>query len=135
MSGKQPSPLTSAQREIMEIVWDRGEATVAEVRRALSPRRPLSRNTVQTVLTRLEDRGWLKHRDIGRRFVYTANVPRKTSLGAKVVQLIDRFFAGVPEDMVSALVEYRGLSRDEAQRIRAMIDDAEGKKKRGRSHE
>jgi predicted transcriptional regulator len=129
MAGKQPSPLTAAQREIMEIVWTRGEATVADVRRALASRRPLSRNTVQTMLARLEDRGWLKHRDIGRKFIYTANLPRKTSLGAKVVQLIDRFFAGAPEDMVSALVEYRGLSRDEAARIRAMIDAAEGKKK------
>ena len=129
MAGKQPSPLTAAQREIMEIVWARGEATVADVRRMLASRRPLSRNTVQTMLTRLEDRGWLKHREIGRKFVYMANVPRKTSLGAKVVQLIDRFFAGVPEDMVSAPVEYRGLSRDEAARIRAMIHDAEEKKK------
>ncbi len=45
--------LTAAQREIMEVIWQRGEATVSEVREALSPRRVLARNTVQTMVVRL----------------------------------------------------------------------------------
>lgn len=129
-------PLTDAQRGIMEIVWTRGEVTVAEVREALAGRRDLARNTVQTMMVRLEERGWLKHRDEGRTFLYSANVPRSTSLGAKVAQMVDRLFAGSPEDMVTALIEYRGLTRDEAERIRAMIEVAEAKaksKKRGPS--
>lgn len=122
-------PLTDAQREIMEIVWTRGEATVAEVREALAGRRDLARNTVQTMMVRLEERGWLKHREEGRTFFYSANVPRTASLGAKVAQMVDRLFAGSPEDMVTALIEYRGLTRDEAERIRAMIEAAEAKAK------
>jgi predicted transcriptional regulator len=56
------SPLTDAQREIMEVVWQSGDVTVSEVRDALASRRQLARNTVQTMMTRLEERGWLKHR-------------------------------------------------------------------------
>ncbi len=130
MTSNQPSPLTAMQREIMDVIWARGEATVSEVRDALSGRE-LARNTVQTVLVRLEERGWLKHRQEGRTFVYSANVPRTVSLGAKVAQMIDRFFAGSPEEMVTALIEYRGLTPGEADRIRAMIEAAEQPKKTG----
>ncbi|MEQ1827907.1 MAG: BlaI/MecI/CopY family transcriptional regulator [Pirellula sp.] len=80
-----------------------------------------------TMIVRLEERGWLKHREEGRTFWYSANRPRAASLGAKVVQMIDRLFAGSPEEMVTALMEYRGLSPEEADRIRSMIDAADSK--------
>ena len=124
-------PLTQAQREIMEVFWQRGEATVSEVRDALAPRRDLARNTVQTMIVRLEEKGWLKHREQGRTFIYSANRPRRLSLGAKVAQMVDRLFAGSAEEMVTALIEYRGLSPDEADRIREMIDGADAKQLRG----
>ena len=130
MAKADSSPLTDAQREIMEIVWERGEVTVSEVRHALAERRRLARNTVQTMIVRLEEKGWLKHREEGRTFVYSANQPRSVSLGAKVAQMVDRLFAGSPEEMVTALIEYRGLSPDESERIRDMIDEADMKQKR-----
>ena len=125
------APLTEAQREIMQVVWERGEATVSEVREALAGRRELARNTVQTMIVRLEDRGWLTHREQGRTFVYSASRPRSASLGVKVAQMVDRFFAGSPEEMVTALIEYRGLTPGEAERIREMIDRAEMRKGSG----
>ena len=128
MAKRHATPLTDAQREIMEVVWGQSEATVSEVREALASRRDLARNTVQTMMTRLEERGWLKHREEGRTFVYSANVSRTVSLGAKVTQLVDRFFAGSPEDMVTALIEYRGLTKEESRRIRDMIGEAEKKR-------
>lgn len=118
-------PLTEAQREIMGIIWERGDVTVSEVRDALAKRRDVARNTVQTMIVRLEEKGWLRHREEGRTFYYSAARPQTASLGAKVQQLIDRFFAGSPEEMVTALIEYRGLSADEAERIRMMIEQAE----------
>jgi predicted transcriptional regulator len=127
-------PLTEAQREIMEVFWEQGEATVSAVRDALSSRRLLARNTVQTMIVRLEERGWLTHREEGRTFVYRPRATQSVSLGAKVAQMVDRLFAGSPEDMVTALIEYRGLTRDESARIRRMIDVAEANtksKKRG----
>ncbi len=125
MAKDATTPLTVAQREIMEIVWARGEVTVTEVRDLLARKRDLARNTVQTMIVRLEERGWLRHRSQGRTFYYTARRPRVVSLGAKVSQMIDRVFAGSPEEMVTALIEYRGLTDDEAERIRRMIDEAD----------
>lgn len=125
MAKTEPVPLTAAQREIMEVVWECGEATVSQVLQVLAGRREVARNTVQTMMVRLADKGWLKHRAQGRTHVYSAARPRSISLGAKVAQMIDRLFAGSPEDMVTALIEYRGLSDDEAQRIRQMIERAE----------
>ncbi|WP_010587351.1 BlaI/MecI/CopY family transcriptional regulator [Schlesneria paludicola] len=129
--GNENGPgLTAAQREIMEIVWKRGSVTVTEVRDALAQERELARNTVQTMIVRLEEKGWLVHREEGRTFVYSAARPRKVSLGAKVAQLVDRWFAGSSDEMVTALIEYRGLSADEAERIRQMVEEAEAKTKR-----
>jgi predicted transcriptional regulator len=130
MSTPDKVPLTDSQREIMEVIWQRGEATVSDVREALSAHREVARNTVQTMIVRLEERGWLTHREEGRTFIYRASVPRAASLGARVAQMVDRLFAGSPEEMVTALIEYRGLSPDEAARIRAMIDAAEFRSKR-----
>lgn len=127
MAKPDTTPLTEAQREIMEVVWDQQEVTVTQVRDELARRREVARNTIQTMIVRLEERGWLKHREEGRTFWYSANRPRTASLGAKVAQMVDRLFAGSPEEMVTALMEYRGLSADEADRIRAMIDQAETK--------
>ena len=127
---KAEAPLTDAQREIMEIIWDRGEATVAEVRDSLARRRPLARNTVQTTLVRLEERGWLKHREEGRTFIYSANRPQTASLGAKVARLVDRWFAGSTDQLVTALIEYRGLAPGEADRIREKIAKAESQSNR-----
>ncbi|MCR9233092.1 MAG: BlaI/MecI/CopY family transcriptional regulator [bacterium] len=130
MANTDSAPLTEAQREIMEIVWLQGEVTVSEVRDALAERRELARNTVQTMIVRLEEKGWLKHRSAGRTFIYSANRPRANVLGAKVAQMVDRLFAGSAEELVTALLEYRGLSSEEAERIRIMIEEAETNQER-----
>ena len=134
MSKRIPPPLSDAQREVMEVIWAEGELSVSEVRAAISHRRNLARNTVQTMLVRLEEKGWLTHRQRGRTYYYSAKRPRRTNLGAKVTQMIDHFFSGSPEEMVTALLEHRGLTKEEAQRIREMIEESEERKaKKSRS--
>lgn len=125
MSPNAPPPLSDAQREIMDIIWKQGEVSVSEVREAISRRRHVARNTIQTMLVRLEEKGWLSHRQRGRTFYYSAKRPRRMNLGSKVTQMIDHFFGGSPEEMVTALLEHRGLTKEEAQRIRAMIKESE----------
>ncbi len=129
MTKLDTTPLTEAQREIMEVVWENDEVTVSQVRAKLAQKRDVARNTIQTMIVRLEERGWLKHREEGRTFWYAAKRPRAASLGIKVAQMVDRLFAGSPEEMVTALMEYRGLSPAEADRIRSMIDAAESQNK------
>lgn len=120
-------PLSEAQLEIMNIVWDRGEATVAEVWKALGARRKVARNTVLTMLTRLEEKGWLCRDEGGHAFRYKAAVPREATLGTMIRRLVDTAFGGSAEGLVMALLHDRGISAEEADKIRAMIDRAEDK--------
>src|SRR3954467_13598111 len=116
--------LTPAQREIMEIVWERGEASAQEVRNVLARTRKVARNTVRTLLERMEDKGWLKHRAEGRTFLYTAARPRHDSIGQKVREIVETVCGGSPETLVNALLDYRGLRPDELQRIRQILEQA-----------
>ncbi len=123
--------LSEAQLEIMSVVWDREEVSVSEIWEVLGARRPLARNTVQTMVTRLEEKGWIRHRTLGKTFLYSPVVSREETLGSMVDQLVETAFDGSAEGLVLALLEGRGLSKEEARRIRAMIDEAD-KRQRGR---
>jgi BlaI family penicillinase repressor len=122
-------PLSEAQLEIMSVVWDRGDVTVADVWKALCAQRKVARNTVLTMLTRLEEKGWLTRDSVEHAHRYRATVPRDATLGTMISRLVQTAFGGSAEGLMVALLHGRGVSKDEAARIRAMIDQAE---KRGR---
>lgn len=117
--------LSPAQREIMEIVWNQGRVTANEVRRILSQTRVVARNTVRTLLERMEAKGWLEHTEEGRTFLYSAARPKHDSIGQKVREIVETVCGGSPETLVSALLDYRGLQPDELQRIRQLLDRAQ----------
>ena len=127
MTESARSPLSSSQREIMEIVWERGEVSAFEVREILAERREVARETVRTLMTRMEEKGWLTHRTVGRTYFYSAAIPREANLGQHVLELIDNVCGGSAERMMSALMDHRGLSDEEAQRIQEMIEAARTK--------
>ncbi len=120
-------PLSDAQMEIMNAVWDRGEATVADVWKALGARRKVARSTVLTMLMRLQEKGWLCCDEEGHAYRYRATVPREATLGQVVSRLVETTFGGSAEGLVMALLHGRGVSKEEARRIKKMIDRAEGK--------
>ena len=113
----------------MNLVWDRGEVTVAEVWKALAARRKLARNTVQTMMVRLEEKGWLSSLTEEHAFRYRAAVPREAVQGMMVRRLLDSAFGGSAEGLVMALLDGRGISRAEADRVRALIQGAEEARK------
>ena len=115
------APLSDAQREIMEIVWDRGEVSVAEVWRLLADRRPVARNTALTLITRLVDKGWLVAGREGNAFRYTAALPREEAQAEELRRLVDTVFDGSAEGLVMTLLDGGSLSAAEVQRIRAML--------------
>jgi len=121
------SKLSAAQQEIMEIVWKKGEVAVSDVRATLSETRDVARNTVRTLLERMEEKGWLKHRVEGRTYLYSATQPRQTTIGQKVVDVVDEACGGSPEQLVTALIDFRGLTTGELDRIRKMLADAKAK--------
>ncbi len=120
--------LSPSQREIMDIVWERGNITARELKLLLSRKRSWSRNTVRTLLERMEQKGWLTHRAEGRTFLYSAAHPRPATIGQTVANVVDRVCGGSPEVLLSALLDYRGLTPGELGRIRSMLENAKAKK-------
>ena len=118
-------PLSEAQTEIMNLVWEHDEVTLALLCDGLAPRRDLARNTVQTQLTRLVEKGWLRHRSEGKAFYYRATVPREKAQLRVVERLVETVFGGSAEGLVFTLLGGRKLSKAEADRIRALIEKAE----------
>lgn len=126
MPKSQPQgALSDAQLEIMNVVWDHGECSVADVWQALQEQRTLARNTVQTTMVRLEARGWLAHRDDDGTFIYRATISRDDAQRQSVQQMLDTVFRGSTEGLVLTLLENQSLSKAEAARIRKMIRQAE----------
>lgn len=125
------SELSAAQREIMEIFWEQDqELTASEVRAVLLKRREVARNTVRTLLERMELKGWLKHREVRRAYLYRAACQRKRSMAQQVGSVLEKFCDGSPELMVSALIDYRTLTKEEIDRVKQLLNAA--KSKRGR---
>jgi predicted transcriptional regulator len=107
----------------MDVVWDKGSATVSEVAEALPKDLGLAYNTVLTTLRILEEKGYLRHtkRDDARAFVYEAVVGRNEAGRNAVRYLVSRFFRNSPELLVLNLLEDEELSGRELARIRKMV--------------
>lgn len=123
------SNLTPAQLEIMNLFWELGELGVAQVWRLFGEKRPVARNTVQTMLTRLAEKGWLRSRAQGNAFYFRASRPRQSALKGMLGQLVDTAFGGSASGLVMELLKDRRLAPEEAERIRKMIDAAQEEKK------
>jgi BlaI family transcriptional regulator, penicillinase repressor len=130
---EKTAAISGAQREIMNIVWENGEVGVADVWRILSDRRPVARNTVLTLITRLADKGWLQMRRVGNAYRYTAARPRETVQVEEIHRLVNTVFEGSAEGLVMTLLEQGNLSPAESERIRAMILKADRKPGREKS--
>jgi predicted transcriptional regulator len=113
----------------MDIVYARGEVTAAEVNAALPD--PPSYSAVRTLLRILEEKGHLKHREDGPRYVYFPTESREKASRSALKGLVQTFFEGSLSNAVAALVDADGgkLSADEVKRIEAIIKAARAKSK------
>ena len=123
MARKKSANLTDAELRLMDVVWEKGEATVAEVADALPRELGLAYNTVLTTLRILEEKGFVRHTKAkeGRAFVYRALVDRDQASRTAVRQLVSRFFRNSPELLVLNLLEDEQLSGRELARIRKLV--------------
>ncbi len=128
MASKRGLPaLSEAQLEVMQVVWQHDEVTVSDVWQAIAARRDVARNTVLTVMDRLAKRGWLTKRSVGNLHVYRAAASEKAARSDLLWRFVETAFGGSADALVMALLEGRGVSREEAARIRKRIDEASGK--------
>jgi predicted transcriptional regulator len=124
---KKSLNLTEAELRLMDIVWDKGAATVAEVAEALTGEPVLAYNTVLTTLRILEEKGYVRHTKSreGRAFVYRAVVGRKQASRNALRQVVRGFFGNSPELLVLHLLDDGELSRLELRNIRNLLAGGE----------
>lgn len=135
MARKDLPTLTRAESEIMQIVWERGPATVHDVIEAMS--REVAYTTALTILRILEKKGYVRHEpdpEGGRAYLYSAAVAQDRVRRDHVRDLVQRMFSGSTAELVAGLVEEEKLSREELEELRARIDArlGSGKKERKR---
>src|SRR5579884_27330 len=128
MRQKTPPELTAAEFRLMNIIWQTGRATVAEVMSALPKDLPLAYNTVLTTMRILESKGYLRHEKPkdGRAFVYIAKVDRVEAKRNAVRHLLGRFFGNSPESLVLNLLENETLGEVELRKIRQLLQERKG---------
>ena len=121
--------LSRRERQILEILIERGKASASEVRAAM-PDAP-SYSAVRTLLRILEDKGHVRHKAEGLRYVYVATMAREKAKRTAVQHLLKTYFNGSPEQIVAALLDVSSakLTREELERMAEMIEKAkkEGK--------
>jgi BlaI family transcriptional regulator, penicillinase repressor len=112
--------LYERELEVMEILWERGSATVAEVREALEDE--MAYTTVLTVLRRLEEKGFVAHDEEGRAHRYRPLVERAQARESALERLTKKLFQGSPELLLTHLVSQKKLSEAELRRLRDLVE-------------
>jgi predicted transcriptional regulator len=121
MSKTKRYRLGDLQLKIMKALWDRGEAGASEVQDALGAGAGLAYTTIATMLRKMEDRGLVKHRLEGRRFIYRAAVAPETVTLSMANDLLDRLFEGSLAGMLNHLLTTREVSREELFELEQLI--------------
>jgi predicted transcriptional regulator len=124
MPRTRQTALTRRERQIMDILYRRGRATSAEVMEDLSGHPHYS--TVRTQLRVLEDKGHVRHEEVGLRYVYLPAVPRHAARKSALKHMVETFFDGSAEQVVAAVLggEASRLSEDDLRRIAELVAKA-----------
>ena len=121
-SARKPrKPLSEVEHLVMETVWQKSACTADEVRTALAERHPMKESTVRTMLSRLEDKGYVRHRVDGRTNVYSGVEEPQRVAASAVRQIIDRFCGGSVEQLLVGMVANHVVDEQELQRLAQRI--------------
>jgi predicted transcriptional regulator len=124
MGKSEASSLSRRERQIMDIIYSRGQATATEVMESLPD--PPSYSAVRALLRVLEEKGHLRHEQEGQRYVYSPTVERERAKRSALRRVLQTFFDDSTEDAVAALLDIsqESLSDDELKRMEHLIKQA-----------
>ena len=124
MARKKSPTLTEAELRLMEVLWQKRRATVADVTEALPPP-PIAYNTVLTTMRILEQKGYVSHEEEGRAYVYEPVVEREEAAQSAVGLLLNRFFGNKSAELALRLIENERPGEEELQRLKTLIEQYE----------
>ncbi len=120
--------LTELQLAIMDVLWEKGEATVVTIHDELRQRRRVAQSTVATLLSRLKEKGVVSYRTEDRQYVYRPTVTReqiRRSVVSEFSELTERLFSGDMAGLVSQLLSTRDAKAEDLARAREIIEQKE----------
>ena len=109
--------------QIMNVVWDKGRATVHDVKDVISRGRKPAYSTILTMMRKLEAKGYLQHDVDDRTYVYRATISQQTVRQGVLGDLLDRLFDGSPLLLLNSLVEQKNISEKEIIEIQKLISE------------
>lgn len=122
MARSKSATLTEAELRIMNVLWERGSATVHEVLGALPAKPALAYNSVLTIIRILEKKEYVKHVKDRRAHVYLPLVDRKDATRFEIGHLISRFFGNSREQLVLNVLEETSIDAEELDRLRQLLE-------------
>jgi BlaI family penicillinase repressor len=120
---KPPLRLGKVQAQIMEILWQRGQATAREITEELARTRPLAHSTIQTLLRKLEAKGAITHDRQDRVFIFRPLYQRSDVIASATRDLLARVFNGSVYGLVAHLLQHETIAPEERERLRKLIDE------------
>ncbi len=116
--------LGAAESEVLNIVWKLKEATVQQIWAELPPDRSISSATVQTMLRRLRDKGYVKSKVAGKAHVFSPAIKREKVITKTVSDLVSRFFGGDAVPLVMHLARSRQIDQDDLKRLQDILKES-----------
>jgi predicted transcriptional regulator len=113
--------ITELENEVMQAVWSLGPSSVEAVHEVVSRTRDVKEATTRTILRRLEQKGYLKHEEQGRTYIYRPVESARGVAARAVRQMIDKFCRGSLEELVSGMIETKVLSKRELKALEEFI--------------
>lgn len=120
MTRKKLPALSPSETEILRLFWHLGKATVQEVCDNLPARRKIAYATVQTLLRRLEKKGYLKHNIRGKAHVFFPTVKREAVIKRSVGDFLERLFGGDPIPLMQYLAKHGKIDTDDIERLKEL---------------
>ncbi len=114
--------MSPAETEILRLVWQLGAATVQQIQEALPAHRKVAYKTVQTLLRRLEEKGYLAHNTEGKAHVFCPAVKQEAVVKRTVLDFLDRLFGGDPRPLMQFLVREGHVDAQDIEELRRLID-------------
>jgi BlaI family penicillinase repressor len=125
MKRKINRPLGKLELEIMQIVWNLGEATVREVLNVINKRKDLAYTTIMTMMQNLEKKDYLEHVERCRRYFYMSRIKRELVEKRMLNDVLNNVFNGSPTRLINTLIDTGGLSKKEIDDIKDLLDSKE----------
>jgi BlaI family penicillinase repressor len=122
MTKQELRAMSPAETEIVRLVWQLEEATVQQICDLLPAKRRIAYKTVQTLLRRLENKGYLMHRIKGKAHVFFPAVKREDVVKRTVLDFLDRLFGGDPRPLMQFLAEDGKIDPDDIKRLKRLVE-------------